>query len=190
MFEVVLHEPEIPPNTGNVMRLCANAGCRLHLIEPLGFALDDARLRRAGLDYHEYADVRVHPDLEACLTALGTTLDTQKTSRDRPPLGVQSRGAGEGRSLGVQSRGAGGRRVFAFSTRGNVRHDQLAWRAGDVLLFGAETRGLPASILERVPAAHRIRLPMRPDNRSLNLGNAVAVAVYEAWRQLGFEGAV
>ncbi len=179
MFEVILHEPEIPPNTGNVVRLCANAGCRLHLIEPLGFDLTDARLRRAGLDYHEYADVSVHATLDACLAELGTALDTQEAQEI--PMGVQGpKGGGH----------PSGPRVFAFSTRGHMRHDQLAWRAGDVLLFGAETRGLPPAILESLPMARRVRLPMRPNNRSLNLGNAVAIAVYEAWRQLGFEGAV
>jgi tRNA (cytidine/uridine-2'-O-)-methyltransferase len=153
MFDVVLYEPEIPPNTGNVIRLCANAGCALHLIRPLGFELDDARLRRAGLDYHEYATVRVHDDLAAF------------------------------RSLAPE------RRLFAFSTRGGERHDAVAWRPGDALLFGPETRGLPDLVLEEVPDARRVRLPMRPGVRSLNLSNAVAVAVYEAWRQQDFDGA-
>lgn len=152
MFEVVLFEPEIPPNTGNVIRLCAVAGARLHLIEPLGFELDDARLKRAGLDYHEYAEVRVHPSLGAWRTAHGEA------------------------------------RVFAFSTRGTVRHDSIAWRPGDALLFGPETRGLPATVLDAVPPACRVRLPQRPGLRSLNLSNAVAVAVYEGWRQLDFAG--
>lgn len=153
MFEVVLFEPEIPPNTGNVIRLCAVAGARLHLIEPLGFELDDARLKRAGLDYHEYAELRVHPSLDAWRNANA------------------------------------GPRVFAFSTRGTVRHDAIAWRPGDALLFGPETRGLPAPVLEAVPPARRVRLPQRPGLRSLNLSNAVAVAVYEAWRRLDFAGA-
>lgn len=152
MFDVVLFEPEIPPNTGNVIRLCAVAGARLHLIEPLGFELDDARLKRAGLDYHEYADVRVHPSLDAWKQAHG------------------------------------GVRLFAFSTRGSVRHDAVAWRPGDAMLFGPETRGLPAPVLETVPPERRVRLPQRPGLRSLNLSNAVAVAVYEAWRQLDFAG--
>lgn len=186
MFEVILHEPEIPPNTGNIIRLCANSGCRLHLIEPLGFKLEDARLRRAGLDYHEYAGVVVHRDLATCLSSLDTCLETsldislhkQKLEGD---LDIQTIGA---RHLGVQ----GSRRVFAFSTRGARRHDQISWRAGDALLFGAETRGLPEAVLAGVPEGQRVRLPMRPKNRSLNLSNAVAVAVFEAWRQLDFSG--
>ncbi|MBS0576373.1 MAG: tRNA (cytidine(34)-2'-O)-methyltransferase [Proteobacteria bacterium] len=151
-MHVILHQPEIPPNTGNVIRLCANTGARLHLIEPLGFALDDARLRRAGLDYHEYARVQVHADLPACLAALGAA------------------------------------RVFALSTRGSVRYDTPAFADDDAFLFGAETRGLPADVLAAIPAAQQLRLPMRPHNRSLNLSNAVAVMVYEAWRQRGFAG--
>jgi tRNA (cytidine/uridine-2'-O-)-methyltransferase len=153
MFDVILHQPEIPPNTGNVIRLCANAGCRLHLIRPLGFELDDARLRRAGLDYHEYAPVAVHDDLETCLKRL-----------DHP-------------------------RLFALTTRGARRFDTVSFRAGDAFLFGAETAGLPAEVLEALPTDHRLRLPLRAGNRSLNLSNAVAVMVYEAWRQHGFEGA-
>jgi len=153
-LHVVLHEPEIPPNTGNVIRLCANAGAALHLIEPLGFSLDHAKLRRAGLDYHEFADVRVHASLEDCLESTGSP------------------------------------RAFALSTRGATRYDQARFAAGDVLLFGAETRGLPQSVLDGVPTARRLRLPMRPGNRSLNLSNAVAIVVYEAWRQLGFAGSV
>jgi tRNA (cytidine/uridine-2'-O-)-methyltransferase len=152
MFEVILYQPEIPPNTGNVIRLCANTGARLHLVAPLGFDLEDRQLRRAGLDYHEYASVRVHESLHAALEAIA------------PP------------------------RLFALSTRGRVRHDRPDYRAGDAFLFGPETRGLPEDVLERVPEAHRLRLPMRPDNRSLNLSNAVAVVVFEAWRQHGFEG--
>ena len=152
LFEVVLFQPEIPPNTGNVIRLCANAGARLHLVEPLGFSMDDRRLRRAGLDYHELATVVVHRDWEACRTAIA------------------------------------GRRLFAVSARGATRHAEVAYRPGDAFLFGPETAGLPAAMLESVPPAHRLRLPMRPGNRSLNLSNAVAVVVYEAWRQQGFEG--
>ncbi len=150
MFDVVLFRPEIPPNTGNVIRLCANTGARLHLIAPLGFALDDAKLRRAGLDYREYADVRVHADLDAYLDACA------------PP------------------------RLFAFSTRGATRHDGVRYAAGDALLFGPETSGLPAEVLAQIPESRRLRLPMRPHSRSLNLSNTVAVAVYEAWRQLGY----
>ncbi|MEO6065179.1 MAG: tRNA (cytidine(34)-2'-O)-methyltransferase [Lysobacterales bacterium] len=152
LFHVILHEPEIPPNTGNVIRLCANAGATLHLIEPLGFALDHAKLRRAGLDYHEFADVRLHADLDACLRTLGTP------------------------------------RVFALSTRGTTRYDVAQFADGDAFLFGAETRGLPPEILDALPAAQRLRLPLRPGNRSLNLSNAVAIVVYEAWRQMQFNG--
>jgi tRNA (cytidine/uridine-2'-O-)-methyltransferase len=153
MLHVILFRPEIPPNTGNVIRLCANTGASLHLIRPLGFALDDTRLRRAGLDYHEYAQVAVHDDLDACLTVLGQP------------------------------------RVFAYSTRGQVSHVDARYADGDALLFGCETAGLPGEVLEAIPATQRLRLPMRPDSRSLNLSNTVAVAVYEAWRQLGFAGA-
>jgi tRNA (cytidine/uridine-2'-O-)-methyltransferase len=152
MFEVVLVHPEIPPNAGNVIRLCANAGARLHLVEPLGFSMEDRLLRRAGLDYHELATVSVHRDWAACIAVL----------RD-------------------------GRR-FALSTRGSVRYTDVEYRAGDVLVFGAETAGLPQEILEEFAPARRLRLPMRPHNRSLNLSNAVAVVVFEAWRQNGFSG--
>jgi tRNA (cytidine/uridine-2'-O-)-methyltransferase len=153
MLHVILFRPEIPPNTGNVIRLCANTGAALQLIRPLGFTLDDARLRRAGLDYHEYARVAEHDDLASCLAAIGSP------------------------------------RVFAFTTRGHVPHVDARFTDGDALLFGCETAGLPADVLETIPAAQRLRLPMRPDSRSLNLSNTVAVAVYEAWRQLGFAGA-
>jgi tRNA (cytidine/uridine-2'-O-)-methyltransferase len=152
MLHVVLYQPEIPPNTGNVIRLCANTGAALHLVRPLGFELDDKRLRRAGLDYHEYARVAVHDDLAACLAAIEP------------------------------------KRVFAVSTRGTTRYDSVAYADDDALLFGSETRGLPQQVLEDVPAQHRLRLPMRPGNRSLNLSNAVAVIVFEAWRQQGFAG--
>ena len=152
MFDVVLYQPEIPPNTGNVIRLCANTGARLHLIEPLGFSMDDARLRRAGLDYHEWASVRTWPSLEAFRA-------------DRNPG-----------------------RLFALSTRGTQRYDATRFAADDALVFGPETRGLPQELLESLPPAQRLRLPMRPGGRSLNLSNSVAVVVYEAWRQLGFEG--
>ncbi len=153
MLHVILFRPEIPPNTGNVIRLCANTGVGLHLIRPLGFELDDTRLRRAGLDYHEYARVAVHDDLDACLDAL-----------EHP-------------------------RVFAFSTRGRIYHVDARFADGDALLFGCETAGLPDAVLSALPPEQRLRLPMRPDSRSLNLSNSVAVAVYEAWRQLGFPGA-
>ena len=152
MFEVVLFRPEIPPNTGNVIRLCANTGARLHLVKPLGFALDDARLRRAGLDYHEYAGLQVHESLEEMLA---------------------------GRDAG---------RVFAFTTRAQARFDAVRYREGDALLFGPESRGLPDEVLARLPASNRLRVPMRPGQRSLNLSNAVAVAVFETWRQLGYAG--
>ena len=157
MFDVILYQPEIPPNTGNVIRLCANTGARLHLVRPLGFSLEDRQLRRAGLDYHEYASMQVHEDLDATLTAIAE-------SRQRRP------------------------RVFALTTRGVVRHDTPAYRHGDVFLFGCETRGLPAAVLDDLPDAQRLRLPMRPGNRSLNLSNAVAVMVFEAWRQQDFIG--
>jgi len=153
MMHVILFRPEIPPNTGNAIRLCANTGAALYLIRPLGFELDDARLRRAGLDYHEYARVTVHDNLDDCLAAIG-----------RP-------------------------RVFAFTTRGKVRHVDVQYADGDALLFGCETAGLPGEVLDSIPASQRLRLPMRADSRSLNLSNTVAVAVYEAWRQLDFAGA-
>lgn len=147
---VALYEPEIPPNTGNVIRLCANTGACLHLIRPLGFELDDARLRRAGLDYHEWATVTVHDSLADCLAAL------------TPP------------------------RVYAFSTRADTDYCAARPQATDLLLFGPETRGLPDGVLTSVPPEQRLRIPMQPTSRSLNLSNAVAVAVYEVWRQRGF----
>lgn len=154
MFHVVLVEPEIPPNTGNVIRLCANTGACLHLIEPLGFPLDDARMRRAGLDYHEYASMQLHTDWQAFLQAL------------RPDR----------------------TRLFAMTTHGSTPFASLSFQPGDVLVFGSETRGLPVALRESFPSTQRIRLPMRAGNRSLNLSNAVAVTVYEAWRQNGFAG--
>lgn len=156
MFNVVLVSPEIPPNTGNVIRLCANSGATLHLIEPLGFPLDDARMRRAGLDYREHATMRVHPSWEAFL------------ANERPAE----------------------QRLFAFTTRGARRPHDVAFEAADWLVFGSETSGLPTEIVGRFDDGHRLRLPMRPGQRSLNLSNAVAVAVFEAWRQHGFGGAV
>jgi len=152
VFDVVLFRPEIPPNAGNVIRLCANAGARLHLVEPLGFSMDDRQLRRAGLDYRELATVVVHRDWDACLAALA------------------------------------GRRLFAVSARGTVPYAEVAYAAGDAFVFGAETAGLPDEILSAFPEQRRLRLPMRSGNRSLNLSNAVAVVVYEAWRQRGFAG--
>ncbi len=154
MFHVVLVEPEIPPNTGNVIRLCANTGAQLHLVEPLGFPLDDARMRRAGLDYHEFAAMRVHANWQAFLDS--THVDPA--------------------------------RIFAFTTHGSSIFSALRFEPGDVFVFGAETRGLDPALRESFPPTQRIRLPMRPDNRSLNLSNAVAVVVFEAWRQQGFVG--
>ena len=153
MFHIVLFEPEIPPNTGNIIRLAANTDCQVHLIEPLGFVLDDKRLRRAGLDYGEWRDLKTYPSWEAFL------------ERARPE------------------------RIFALSTRGRARPDQTPFRAGDYLLFGPETRGLPAEIRESLPAEQVLRIPMCPNSRSMNLSNAVSVIVYEAWRQLDFAGA-
>lgn len=152
MFHLVLYQPEIPPNTGNVIRLCANAGAELHLIRPLGFELDDARLRRAGLDYHEYARVRIHEDLASFIATAKPT------------------------------------RVLACTTRGRMLYSDILYQDSDALLLGPETRGLPAAILDDIPEAQRLRIPMLPDNRSLNLSNAAAIILYEAWRQQGFTG--
>ena len=154
MFNVVLVAPEIPPNAGNVIRLCANSGSRLHLVRPLGFDLTDKQLRRAGLDYHEYAEVRLHEDFEALLR------------QEAPPPA----------------------RLFCCTTHGAQPYTATAYAAGDWLVFGSESRGLDLSVRERFDPLHRLRLPMRPGNRSLNLSNAVAIVVYEAWRQLGFAG--
>jgi len=154
MFNVVLVEPEIPPNTGNVIRLAANSGCRLHLVRPLGFELTDKQLRRAGLDYHEYAQLVVHDGFDALLAA------------ESPPAA----------------------RMFALTTRGVRLYTDVRYAPGDWLVFGGETHGLPDAVRERFAAERRLRLPMRPGNRSLNLGNAVAVVVFEAWRQQGFAG--
>ena len=152
MFHVVLYEPEIPPNTGNIIRLCANTGATLHLIHPLGFTLDDARLRRAGLDYGEWATVREHRSFPEFIGSI------------RP------------------------RRWFALSTKGCRSYTEPRFGAGDALVFGPETRGLSADLLDSIPASQRLRIPMRPESRSLNLSNAVALVVYEAWRQNGFAG--
>lgn len=152
MFHIILFEPEIPPNAGNVIRLCANTGSTLHLVGPLGFTLDDARVRRAGLDYREMARVQQHESLDSCLRALD------------------------------------GARVFAVETTAGKRYHEVGYAAGDAFLFGRETAGLPAERLEKWPHDRLIRLPMVPGNRSLNLSNAVAVVVFEAWRQLGFAG--
>lgn len=147
---VALYQPEIPPNTGNVIRLCANTGAELHLIHPLGFTLEDARLRRAGLDYHEWARVHEHKSFREFRSALP------------------------------------GARLLAFSTKGKTRYDQVRYQDGDILLFGPETTGLPGDLLAELPESQRVYLPMRAQVRSLNLSNAVAVAVYEAWRQIEF----
>lgn len=154
MFNIVLVHPEIPPNTGNVIRLAANTGCALHLIEPLGFSMSDKLLLRAGLDYHEYAPVQRHPSWPEFL------------SRVQPDR----------------------QRLFAFTTRGSVPFAASAWQAGDWLVFGSETSGLPADVRDSFSATQRVRLPLKPGQRSLNLSNAVAVAVFEAWRQNGYAG--
>lgn len=154
MLNIVLFEPEIPPNTGNIIRLCANTGFRLHLIEPLGFTWDDKRLRRAGLDYHEFTAIARHADYAAFLAA------------EAP------------------------QRLFALTTKGMPAHSAVSYQAGDYLLFGPETRGLPAAILDVLPAEQKIRIPMQPESRSMNLSNAVSVVVYEAWRQLDYAGAL
>jgi tRNA (cytidine/uridine-2'-O-)-methyltransferase len=152
MFDVVLYAPEIPPNAGNVIRLAANAGARLHLVEPLGFSIDDRQLKRAGLDYHELASVRVHADWRACRAALGAA------------------------------------RLFALTTRATRSYADFRFAAGDAFVFGPETRGLPQDVLQEFDPQQLLRIPMRPGNRSLNLSNAVAIVVFEAWRQLGFSG--
>jgi tRNA (cytidine/uridine-2'-O-)-methyltransferase len=152
MIDVVLYEPEIPPNTGNVIRLCANSGARLHLVEPLGFSMDDRQLKRAGLDYHEYASVRVHADWQACMKILNH------------------------------------QRLFALTTSATNSVHDTRFQENDAFVFGSETAGLPRAIMDLFKAEMRLRLPMRPGNRSLNLSNAVAVTVFEAWRQLGFRG--
>jgi len=150
MFDIILLEPEIPPNTGNVIRLAANTGCRLHLVHPLGFSIDDAQVRRAGLDYHEMARVHDYPDLEACLRRLA------------PP------------------------RLYAIETGGTRRYSDVRYQPGDALLFGRETSGLPEALVRSLPPASVVSIPMRPGNRSVNLSNAVALVVYEAWRQNDF----
>lgn len=153
MIDIVLYQPEIPPNTGNIIRLCANSGFALHLIEPLGFDWDDKRVRRAGLDYHEFANVERHADLETYLRA-------------REP-----------------------KRVLACTTKGRAFHSDIEYKQGDALIFGPETRGLPDDFIQSLPPEQRVRIPMLPDSRSMNLSNAVSVFVYESWRQLGYPGA-
>jgi len=153
-FEIVLHEPEIPPNTGNIIRLCANTGCRLHLVRPLGFSIRDKQLQRAGLDYHHAAALTLHEDWSACRAYFR------------------------------------GRRLFAVTTRGERRYDAPSFTVGDVFVFGSETAGLPERVLAGFDAETRIRVPMVEGSRSINLSNAAAVIVYEAWRQLAFAGGV
>jgi tRNA (cytidine/uridine-2'-O-)-methyltransferase len=154
MFHVILYQPEIPPNTGNIIRLCANTGCQLHLIKPLGFTLEDKKLIRAGLDYHEFAALRVHDTLQDCLAAFDPV------------------------------------RIFALTTKGSQPFHTIRYRGGDAFLFGPESRGLPAEVLDQFATGQRVRLPMLPHSRSLNLSNTVAVTVFEAWRQCGFDGGV
>lgn len=154
MLNVVLYEPEIPPNTGNIIRLCANTGCRLHLIEPLGFTLEDKQMRRAGLDYREYASVIVHGSYQ-------DFLDTEQPQR-----------------------------LFALTTKARHYYHQVQYQDGDYLMFGPETRGLPEEVRAALPQDHCIRVPMQPESRSLNLSNTAALVVYEAWRQMGFPGAL
>ncbi|MCB5186292.1 tRNA (uridine(34)/cytosine(34)/5-carboxymethylaminomethyluridine(34)-2'-O)-methyltransferase TrmL [Methylobacillus gramineus] len=152
MFDIVLYQPEIPPNTGNIIRLCANSGTRLHLVKPLGFSLEDKQLKRAGLDYHEYATLQIHDDWPACKQVLA------------------------------------GRRMFAMTTKGSTRHSDIHFEPGDVFVFGPETRGLPEEIRAEFTPEHRVRLPMMPESRSLNLSNSAAILLYEAWRQHDFSG--
>lgn len=152
MFHVILYQPEIPPNTGNIIRLCANTGCQLHLVRPLGFTLEDKQLIRAGLDYHEFAALRVYDTLQDCLEAFDPA------------------------------------RVFAMTTKGSQPFHNVRYQKGDAFLFGPESRGLPAEVLDRFGGERRLRLPMLAHSRSLNLSNTVAVAVFEAWRQCGFAG--
>ena len=154
MFHIVLFEPEIPPNTGNIIRLCANTGAQLHLVKPLGFSLEDKQLKRAGLDYHEYANLQVHENWATCKEVLA------------------------------------GKRLFAITTKGSTCHANIRYKKDDVFVFGPETRGLPEEIRNEFSAEHRVRLPMLPESRSLNLSNSAAVLLYEAWRQIGFAGSV
>ena len=154
MFHIILLQPEIPPNTGNIIRLCANTGCQLHLVKPLGFTMEDKQLLRAGLDYHEFTPLLVHETLQDCLSAFDSA------------------------------------RVFALTTKGKQAFHQISYQAGDAFLFGPESRGLPAELLAEIKPDRRVRLPMLPESRSLNLSNTVAVVVYEAWRQCNFDGAL
>lgn len=151
MFHIILFQPEIPPNTGNIIRLCANIGCKLHLIKPLGFILDDKRLRRAGLDYHEFINVKQYDSLEHCLAILNNP------------------------------------RLFAFTTKAHQNFSEITYQSGDALLFGPETRGLPMALLNSLDDQQKLRLPMQPNSRSLNLSNTVAIASYQVWQQLGYK---
>lgn len=153
MFNIVLYQPEIPPNTGNIIRLCANTGCQLHLVKPYGFELDDKKLKRAGLDYHEYAAIKEYPNYQKFI------------NKEKPD------------------------QIYACTTRGNKFYSDVVYKKGDYLLFGPETRGLPQDILDTLPKSKHLRIPMLPENRSLNLSNAAALIVYEAWKQIGFTGA-
>jgi tRNA (cytidine/uridine-2'-O-)-methyltransferase len=153
MLDIVLYQPEIPPNTGNIIRLCANTGFRLHLIRPFGFVMDDKKLRRAGLDYHELANVEMHDSLDDYLSACNPN------------------------------------RVMAITTKGKTRHTKVDYQPGDALIFGPESRGLPIEFIESLPEEQRLRIPMLKDSRSLNLSNSAAIMIYEAWRQLDFDGA-
>ena len=154
MQHIALYQPQIAPNTGNIIRLCANTGAALHLVKPLGFPLDSAKMKRAGLDYHEFAKLTVHENFKDCLKALE------------------------------------GRRIFALTTKGKTRPDEASFKEGDVFLFGPETRGLPAEILDSLPAERKLRLPMRPGSRSMNLSNTAAVMLFEAWRQNDYQGGI
>lgn len=178
MFEVILYQPEIPPNTGNVIRLCANTGAHLHLVRPLGFDLDDKQLKRAGLDYHEYASMKVYDSLQECLQTLPQARVARLPHPNPPP-----EGEGTNASLRELSNFP---RLFAFTTKGARPFHEVTYQEGDAFLFGPESRGLPSEVLESLPPEQRLRLPMLPNNRSLNLSNTVAVVVYEAWRQCGF----
>jgi len=154
MLNIILFEPEIPPNTGNIIRLAANTGCLLHIIKPMGFEFDDKRLRRAGLDYHEWAEVKFYDNYDECRSNSGI------------------------------------KRIFALTTKATQNYCEINFQSGDGLMFGPESRGLPAEILNNLPAIEKLRVPMRPNSRSLNLSNTVSVVVFEAWRQLGFDGGI
>ncbi len=216
MFHIILYQPEIPPNTGNVIRLCANTGAQLHLVRPLGFNLDDRQLRRAGLDYHEFANVRVHDSLDACVRALfqfqfesearrqqasdedstnSTAITSDLVSVVCSPnrvasSSIRSEHGSQHRITDKMELELSDVRLFAFTTKGSHPYHEVQYQAGDAFLFGPESRGLPAEVLESLTPQQRLRLPMLPHSRSLNLSNTVAIALFEAWRQCGFEGGV